>query len=74
MKKFRTPKYFQGKRIPLPGNYQSPGRDYVQRIMLTDPQGQVAAQQDVTVKGHVSTSRDTKTILQSRCATPSACM
>ena len=47
----------------LPGNYQSPGRDYVLRISLTDPQGQVAAQQDVTVKGHVSTSRDTKTVL-----------
>lgn len=47
----------------LPGNYQSPGRDYVLRITLTDPQGKVAAAQDVTVKGHVSTSRDTKTVL-----------
>ena len=47
----------------LPGNYQSPGRDYVLRISLTDTKGQVAAQKDVTVKGHVSTSRDTKTVL-----------
>ncbi|MBR1448290.1 MAG: glycoside hydrolase family 2 [Prevotella sp.] len=47
----------------LPGNYQSPGKDYLLRISLTDPQGQVAAHRDVIVKGHVSTSRDTKTVL-----------
>ncbi|MBR1548470.1 MAG: glycoside hydrolase family 2 [Prevotella sp.] len=47
----------------LPGNYQSPGRDYQLRISLTAPDGTPVSTKDVTVKGHVSTSRDTKTVL-----------
>lgn len=47
----------------LPGNYQSPGRDYVLRLSLNAADGSPVCTKDVTVKGHVSTSRDTKTVL-----------
>ena len=44
----------------LPGNYPSPGKDYVLRFMLTDREGHVVDSEDVRVKGHVSTSRETR--------------
>lgn len=44
----------------LPGNYPSPGKDYVLRVSLTDKDGRTVASSDMNVKGHVSTSRETK--------------
>ena len=44
----------------LPGNYPSPGKDYTLRLMLTDREGKTVANENVKVKGHVSTSRETK--------------
>lgn len=44
----------------LPGNYPSPGKDYTLRLMLTDREGKPVVNENVKVKGHVSTSRETK--------------
>ena len=44
----------------LPGNYPSPGKDYVLRLSLTDKEGKDVASCNITVKGHVSTSRETR--------------
>lgn len=47
----------------LPGNYQSPGTDYQLAISLTDTEGKTVCRQDITVKGHVSTSKETRRTL-----------
>ena len=44
----------------LPGNYPSPGKDYVLRLSLTDKEGKAVASSNMTVRGHVSTSRETR--------------
>ena len=47
----------------LPGNYQSPGTDYLLAMSLTDADGKTVCRKDVTVRGHVSTSKETRQTL-----------
>ena len=47
----------------LPGNYQSPGTDYLMRVSLLGADGSPVVTKDVTVKGHVSCSREMRTTL-----------
>ncbi len=44
----------------LPGNYPSPGKDYNLRLQLLAADGTPVCNETVTVKGHVSTSKETK--------------
>ncbi|MBQ8457328.1 MAG: glycoside hydrolase family 2 [Prevotella sp.] len=48
----------------LPGNYPSPGKDYTVRVRLTDRDGKVVGEKNILRKGHVSTSKEVKTVLQ----------
>ena len=48
-----------GKNM-LPGNYPSPGKDYVLRLSMTDKEGKAVASSNMTVKGHVSTGRESR--------------
>ena len=47
----------------LPGNYSSPGTDYQLRLQLLAADGSPVCTENVTVKGHVSTSKETRRTL-----------